>query len=378
MNHYEVGQYRLRELLPGSHSTFIAESKTSHELVAIKTVIGAFGTAEWSALSEALSRPPQADTGVCLIREFGIRQELIYAVAPLLWGTNLQQAIKAVGQQRALLETENQLSSISWATAQFCQTTAELLVDNPDYLKGHTFSAEEFFVTREGEAVLLDPRWVVLRSLVSQPSNVSLVHSLAYQLPERFKRNATSETKFVFGLSTMFWELCTGYRLFRRTSLVETLHSLSEHTIIPPSSLNPRLPKSVDDLVVGVLTSPHEFSLTDLAVEFIRISQVHPVAGPGVLAQWVDTLAPVKTVFEEGGPSESLSALDALLEEEGVTWNDLEESTTFVEAPPSLMRAVEDLSWLEDEPASEVTLEDLPEERPVETTRATPQAKFAE
>lgn len=356
MNDLFVGAYRLDELLPGSHSTFLARSHQNSERVAIKVVMGVFGEREWQAIAGSLSHAFPPLDGLCPVTEIGVRKELIYAVAPFIDGINLQQAIKAVGQDRSLLDDEEHVRGATLIVARLAHTAIDLLKSRPDCLRGYALAAEEFVLGRDGRVLMLDPRWVTLRTVLNQPRSRSLVHSLAYQMPDRDRFPDNHEAAFVWGLCTILWELCTGYRLFRRLSLVETLQSLSERHVPEPSSLNFRVPYQVDALISRVLRSPQTVKLEALANDLVRMAAVDPAQHERILADWVDRIEPFHSVHD-GDDDSALNDLEALLDdEEGVTWKFSEDSTTFVEGPPSTRLTSDELYWLEDAPDIPVTV----------------------
>lgn len=350
MNDYEIGSYRLTERLPGSHSTYLAISNITGEKVVVKTVMGDFGAREWATISDSLSRSPPDSSAFCPVLELGIRKELTYAVAPYMNGINLQQAIKTVGQNRALLQVDSHVRVCTHLIAEIASAIVAARSYAADSLRGILVSSEEFLVTRDGRAMMLDPRWIVLRTLLNQPRTSSLVHSVAYQVPGKHRQAGGPEATFVWGLCTILWELCTGYRLFRRTSLVETLQCISERDIPLPSSLNPLVPRELDALLLSTLRAPEVTTLKQLAINLQTISQVQPDEGSALVSEWVDRIAPVVFIDDDEAP-QSLSVLEALLDdEEGVLWTFSEDSSTFIEPPPTTRRSTDELSWLETSP----------------------------
>lgn len=350
MNNYEIGSYRLTERLPGSHSTYLAVSTITGEKVVIKTVMGDFGAREWANISDSLSRSPPDSSAFCPVLELGIRKELTYAVAPYMNGINLQQAIKTVGQNRALLQIDSHVRVCAHLIAEIAGAIVAARSYASDSLRGVIVSSEEFLVTRDGRAMMLDPRWIVLRTLLNQPRTSSLVHSVAYQVPGKHRQAGGPESTFVWGLCTILWELCTGYRLFRRTSLVETLQCISERDIPVPSSLNPLVPRELDALLLSTLRTPEETTLQQLAAQLQQISQVHPDEGSALVSEWVGRIAPVVFIDDDESP-QSLGVLEALLDDdEGVLWTFSEDSSTFIEPPPTSRKSSGELSWLETSP----------------------------
>ncbi len=58
----------------------------------------------------------------------------------------------------------------------------------------------------------------------------------------------------IFALGVVMYELLTGTRLFKRGTDIQTLNAVSECKVLPPSEVNPRVPKAVDAIVLKALT----------------------------------------------------------------------------------------------------------------------------
>src|SRR5262249_8180291 len=69
----------------------------------------------------------------------------------------------------------------------------------------------------------------------------------------------------IFALGIVLYELLTGTRLFKRSNDIQTLNAVAECEIAPPSSVNTRIPKSLDAVVLKALQKSADDRYPDAA-----------------------------------------------------------------------------------------------------------------
>nr|WP_281404500.1 protein kinase [Pyxidicoccus fallax] len=80
----------------------------------------------------------------------------------------------------------------------------------------------------------------------------------AYMSPEQARGEPLDCRSDVFGLGTVFYELLTGTRLFKRDTEFATLKAVVGAKIAPPSEVVPDLPKALDAIVFKALARKRE------------------------------------------------------------------------------------------------------------------------
>ncbi|MCP3104060.1 protein kinase [Myxococcus sp. K15C18031901] len=75
----------------------------------------------------------------------------------------------------------------------------------------------------------------------------------AYMSPEQARGEPLDSRSDVFGLGTVFYELLTHQRLFKRETEIATLKAVVGMKLIPPSEVVPDIPKSLDAIVLKAL-----------------------------------------------------------------------------------------------------------------------------
>ena len=76
---------------------------------------------------------------------------------------------------------------------------------------------------------------------------------LAYVPPERIKNAPLDGRGDLFALGVVLWEMLAGRRLFRGKDELETLTNVMEKVVPPPSSHNPDVPASLDNIVLRAI-----------------------------------------------------------------------------------------------------------------------------
>lgn len=113
----------------------------------------------------------------------------------------------------------------------------------------------------------------------------------AYMSPEQARGEPLDQRSDVFGLGTVFYELLTLSRLFKRDTEFATLKAVVGAKLVPPSELVPEIPKALDAIVLKALARKREerFSTAgelQLALEeFLMQEKLH--ATPAHLAAFM-------------------------------------------------------------------------------------------
>jgi len=82
--------------------------------------------------------------------------------------------------------------------------------------------------------------------------------TITYFSPEQARGDRVSSASDVFSFGTVLYELATGVHPFREETALKTLHGIVDVDPAPPSSLNPRIPRSLDRLILEMLSKPAE------------------------------------------------------------------------------------------------------------------------
>jgi hypothetical protein len=80
-----------------------------------------------------------------------------------------------------------------------------------------------------------------------------LMGTMAYMSPEQARGEPTSDATDIFSLGIVLYELPTGRHPFGAGSQIGTMNAIVSQPVLPPSTLNPLLPASLDALILQML-----------------------------------------------------------------------------------------------------------------------------
>jgi len=165
---------------------------------------------------------------------------------------------------------------------------------------------ETIFVTGKGSAKILDfgmAYWtsggVVRADATNAPDRLSTdaIKVLAYMSPEQALGGAVDGRTDVFSIGTLVYELVTGRNPFEGTTPGDTVVNVIQARFVPPSEVNPNVPKELDPVLARALTPDldnRQQSAAALAAELRSVAAMLDVrtgdaAEPSVLLPIDDT-----------------------------------------------------------------------------------------
>ncbi|WP_279637379.1 serine/threonine protein kinase [Corallococcus interemptor] len=142
-------------------------------------------------------------------------------------------------------------------------------------------SPQNVLVGFNGGVKLIDFGVAKAQGKLSQTVVGTIKGKHAYMSPEQARGEPLDARSDVFGLGTVFYELLTNGRLFKRETEMATLKAVVGHKIVPPSEAVPGIPKSLDPIVFKALARKRDdrFSTAgelQLALEeFLQQEKLH-------------------------------------------------------------------------------------------------------
>jgi serine/threonine protein kinase len=114
-------------------------------------------------------------------------------------------------------------------------------------------SPQNVLVGFNGSVKIIDFGVAKATGKLSQTTAGQIKGKHAYMSPEQAKGESLDHRSDVFGLGTVFYELLTGLRLFKRESELATLKAVVSAKILPPSEAAQGIPKALDGVVLKAL-----------------------------------------------------------------------------------------------------------------------------
>lgn len=126
-------------------------------------------------------------------------------------------------------------------------------LDNASYSVVHLdVSPQNIMVTYQGVGMVFD--FGIARIIGLDEKRPRVVGGkYAYMSPEQLAGGTVDPRSDIFSLGIILYELCTGYRLFRRNTPQEVIRAITEDAIQPPRELRPEIPQFLEDVIMRAL-----------------------------------------------------------------------------------------------------------------------------
>jgi len=115
----------------------------------------------------------------------------------------------------------------------------------------------------DGHVKLLD--FGIAKALQSEAltSVATLKGKYSYMSPEQVRSEPLDNRADLWSVGVLLWELTTGKRLFKRDTEMSTLHAIMNDPIPQPSTIYPEYPRSLEEIVMGVLQRDRALRTSD-------------------------------------------------------------------------------------------------------------------
>ncbi len=114
-------------------------------------------------------------------------------------------------------------------------------------------SPQNLMVTYQGVTKVFDFGIAQIPGYESTNSPVTVGGKFAYMSPEQVRGEEVDARSDIFSLGIILYELCTGYRLFRRESQAEVIKAVCEEPIHRPTELRSDLPIFLERCILRAL-----------------------------------------------------------------------------------------------------------------------------
>jgi len=114
-------------------------------------------------------------------------------------------------------------------------------------------SPQNIIISYSGTVKIIDFGIAKAAVKVGHTESGILKGKFAYMSPEQARGDKIDPRSDIFSLGVIFHELLTGKRLFKSSDNKETLKNVRRAKVIPPSELNPDLPKAIDEIALKAL-----------------------------------------------------------------------------------------------------------------------------
>ena len=119
-------------------------------------------------------------------------------------------------------------------------------------------SPQNILISFEGAVKLIDFGIAKALSRSNATATGSLKGKFDYMSPEQVEGESVDHRSDLFALGTVLWELVAGRQLFRGDNELATLEHVRKAEIELPSSLNPSVPRALEQIIIRALSKDRE------------------------------------------------------------------------------------------------------------------------
>jgi serine/threonine-protein kinase len=214
-------------------------------------------------------------SNIVQVFDVGRADDAYFIVMEYVDGVNLKAIWERYQERRALLPLEVSLRIMIEVLNGLYY--AHHLTDsrgNPLNVVHHDVNPANVLISTNGECKLVD-FGLSEAAVHAERTDPDIVRGkFGYLAPEVAYGQGADARSDLYGLAIVLWELCTGRRLFEGKDDLESLALARAGRVSPPSSVNPTIPRSLDEVLLRALARhpDHRFAdARDLAHELTEV-----------------------------------------------------------------------------------------------------------
>ncbi len=178
-------------------------------------------------------------------------------------------------------------------TAEGLDAAHELrtMAGDPIELVHHDVSLGNIVVLYNGQVKLVD--FGVAKASQSVGPTIRVQGKFSYMAPEKLRGGSGDRRSDIWSLGCVLWEALTLRRLFKGGNDNDTMKQVLETQLVPPSSVNPDVPKDFDPIVMRALSRDPDgryATAKEMAAELEEVLREHKYGGRNdLIAKYMQT-----------------------------------------------------------------------------------------
>lgn len=207
------------------------------------------------------------------VYDYGEEQNQLYIAMEYVDGKNLRQFINRLTEMKTILPIE-----VSCFIAEQSSQALHYAHDYKDRFTGKSLniihrdiSPQNILVSYDGAVKVIDFGIAKAEAQSESTRAGVIVGKPSYLSPEQVMGQALDGRSDVFALAAVFWELLTGKKLFSAENDLAVIRMVENAStyVKPPSSVNPKIPKELDAILLKALDKDRQKRFQS-AAEFQR------------------------------------------------------------------------------------------------------------
>jgi eukaryotic-like serine/threonine-protein kinase len=152
-------------------------------------------------------------------------------------------------------------------------------------------SPQNVLVGTDGQARVLDFGVAKAAARIQVTRDGQMKGKLAYMSPEQLSGVSVDRRTDVFAAGVVLWEALTGERLFTGEDVSDVLTKILREPVPPPSSVNPKVRREVDQVVMHALDKNPETRFQTAREFAVAMEETMQLMSPRSVGEWVERIA---------------------------------------------------------------------------------------
>jgi predicted Ser/Thr protein kinase len=253
------GQYQLlkRLAMGGMAQIYLARQRGAEQLLVIKRILPHLADNEEFVqmfLDEARIAARLDHPNIVQIFDLGAQDDSFFIAMEYIHGEDLRRVWKRAERSGQLIPVPLVCRALSEACAGLDHAHKMLDANGkPLNIVHRDISPQNILLTFDGRTKVVDFGIAKAADQATETRSGVLKGKYSYMSPEQAAGQKVDRRSDIFALGVVLYELLTGSRLFKRSNDIITLQAVTECKVIPPSQLNPRVPRDLDGIVMKAL-----------------------------------------------------------------------------------------------------------------------------
>ncbi|MBN1115502.1 MAG: serine/threonine protein kinase, partial [Oligoflexia bacterium] len=256
----KFGEYYLLDKIAVGGMAEIWRAKTIgmegfERVVAIKCILPSYTqNPEFNAMfvDEARIASTLNHSNIVRITNFGVIDDKYYHEMEFVDGRNMRQVLQKCQSARAGLPIDSScyiiseiLKGLHYAHMKYDPVTNQSL-----NIIHRDMSPQNIMVSFEGEVKIIDWGIAKAKGKMEETRAGILKGKFGYMSPEQANGDTLDKRTDIFSVSTVFYEMLTGERLFLSDNELNTLKKIQQCNFPPPSRIEPGIDKELESIVL--------------------------------------------------------------------------------------------------------------------------------
>ncbi len=196
------------------------------------------------------------------VYDFGEEQNQPYIAMELVDGKNLRQLLNKYNEQKQSFPVELAVAIMEQSAAglHYAHSYKDKITGAPLNIVHRDISPQNILISFEGAVKVID-FGIAKATTNSEHTRAGVIKGKpSYLSPEQISGDPLDGRCDIFALGIVFWELLTSKKLFageNDLAILKQIESCST-SVKPPSTVNPKVPKEIDQIVLKMLAKQKE------------------------------------------------------------------------------------------------------------------------